>query len=248
MSRGEVWTARLVAVVIFVGIWEAGALFADSLLIPSFTETMVALTDITLVTGELWPALALSNLALIVAYPISVAISIPLGLAMARWGAVDRAVSPITAVGLALPIAPLIPVVLAAMGLGLAPRVFIIILFSWVFIATNVRAGVRAVDKSMVEMARSFGASERQVWQKILLPAAFPSVMTGLRTGLGRSFAGMIIVELIMLPVGIGAYMLDYRGTFQVDNLYAITIAVAIQGILLALLMQAFENRAQRWK
>lgn len=248
MSRKQTWLARLVALAIFVLLWELGARIGDSLLIPTFSETMVALFDITFVSGELWPALALSNTALIIAYPISVAISIPLGLAMARWAAVDRAFSPLTAVGLALPIAPLIPVVLVAMGLGLTPRVFIIILFSWVFIVTNVRAGVRAVDKSTVEMARSFGASERQVWQKILLPAAFPSVMTGLRTGLGRAFAGMIIVELIMLPIGIGAYMLDYRGTFQMDSLYAITIAVAIQGILLALLMQTLESRAQRWK
>ena len=57
------------------------------------------------------------------------------------------------ALSLALPIAPLIPVVLVAMGLGLSPRVFIIVLFSWVFIATNVRAGVRAVDQSLVEYA-----------------------------------------------------------------------------------------------
>ncbi|MBC3641023.1 ABC transporter permease subunit, partial [Klebsiella sp. Kps] len=76
----------------------------------------------------------------------------------------------------------------------------IIVLFAWVFIATNVRAGVRAVDPTLVEMAGAFGASESQLWRRVLVPGAFPAIMTGLRTGLGRAFAGMIIVELIMLP------------------------------------------------
>lgn len=248
LGRVEVWGVRITTIVVFALLWEVGARWADSILMPTFTEAMAALWEITVVTGELWPALATSNVALLIGYPIAVAIAVPLGLAMARWKPLDRAVGPIVALSLSLPIAPLIPVVLVAMGLGLSPRVFIIVLFSWVFITTNVRAGVRAVDQSLVEMAGSFGASESQLWRRVLIPAAFPAIMTGLRTGLGRAFAGMIIVELIMLPIGIGAHMLDYRGFFQADKLYAITIAVAVEGILLALLMQALERRSQRWK
>ncbi|MGO1562193.1 MAG: ABC transporter permease [Actinomycetaceae bacterium] len=248
LSRTESWAVRIATLVIFAVIWEVGARWTDSLLMPTFLEAMAGLWEIAFVTGEMWPALGRSNVALLIGYPIAVVIAVPLGLAMARWKAVDRAFGPITAVGLSLPIAPLIPVVLVAMGLGLPPRVFIIVLFSWVFITTNVRAGVRAVDPSLVEMAGSYGASESQLWRRVLVPGAFPAIMTGLRTGLGRAFAGMIIAELIMLPIGIGSLMLDYRGFFQADKLYALTIAVALEGIVLALVMQAFERRAQRWK
>lgn len=248
IGRTEVWGVRITTIVAFALLWELGARWTDSILMPGFLETMAALWEITVTTGELWPALWDSNVALLIGYPIAVVISVPLGLAMARWKPVDRALGPVVALSLALPIAPLIPVVLVAMGLGLSPRVFIIVLFSWVFITTNVRAGVRAVDQSLVEMAGSFGASESQLWRRVLIPAASPAIMTGLRTGLGRAFAGMVIVELIMLPIGIGAYMLDYRGFFQSDKLYAITIAVAVEGIVLALLMQALERRSQRWK
>jgi NitT/TauT family transport system permease protein len=248
LTRRETWVVRLATLVVFAGVWEIGARWADSLLMPTFLEAMAALWEIAFVTGEMWPALGRSNIALLIGYPIAVVISVPLGLAMARWKPIDRAFGPITAIGLALPIAPLIPVVLVAMGLGLSPRVFIIVLFAWVFITTNVRAGVRAVDPSLVEMAGSYGASESQLWRRVLTPAAFPAIMTGLRTGLGRAFAGMIIAELIMLPIGIGSLMLDYRGFFQADKLYALTIAVAIEGIVLALVMQAIERRVQRWK
>lgn len=244
----EVWGTRITTIVVFALLWEIIARAVDSILFPTFIETFLAFIEITFVTGELWPALATSNLALLIGYPTAVLIGVPLGLAMARWKPLDQAFGPITAVSLAIPVAPLIPVVLVAMGLGLVPRVFIIVLFSWVFITTNVRAGVRAVDGSLIEMAGSFGANEAQLWRKVLIPGAFPAIMTGLRTGLGRAFAGMIIVELIMLPVGIGAKMLDYRAYFDSDKLYAITIAVALEGIALALIMQALERRAQRWK
>lgn len=239
---------RLGAIAAFALFWEFGARAADSLLIPTFSDTMVGLYEIAFVSGELWPALGVSNLALVVGYLVAVAIAVPLGLAMARWQKVDRAISPITAASLALPVSPLIPIILIAFGLGLLPKVIVIVLFSWVYIVTNVRAGVRTVPKSLSEMATSFGASEAKVWRRILIPGALPAIFSGLRIGLSRAFAGMVIVELIMLPVGIGAAMLDYRGTFQADLLYATTIAVVLEAVLLATLMQAAERRLMKWK
>lgn len=239
---------RLIAFAIFAGLWQWGAISADSILIPTFTETMAALWKITVTSGEIWPALWTSNQPLIVGYLVSVVISVPLGLAMARWKALDKGLDPITAVALALPIAPLIPVVLVAMGMGMTPKIFIIVLFSWVFILTNVRAGTRRVDRSLIEMARSVGASERQVWTRILLPGAVPAVFAGLRIGLGRAFAGMIIVELIMLPMGIGALLLDYRGDFKAAELYATIIVVVIEAVLLAVVMQKLERDLIKWK
>ncbi|WP_341861801.1 ABC transporter permease subunit [Gymnodinialimonas sp. 57CJ19] len=248
LGLGGTIVSRVVAFIVFALLWEVSAKAADSILIPTFTETLAALYETMFLTGEIWPALWVSNIPLIMGYAIAIAISVPLGLMMARWKTVDRALSPITALALALPISPLIPIVLVALGFGLAPKVVIIVLFSWVFITTNVRAGARMVDKSLVEMARSLGASERQVWFRILIPGAIPAVFAGLRIGLGRAFAGMVIVELIMLPVGIGALLLDYRGDFEAALLYATTILVVIEAVALAILMQALERHLIRWK
>lgn len=248
LSLGGTIASRIIAFVVFALAWELGAIAADSILIPTFTETVVAFFETTFVTGEIWPALWVSNIPLVIGYAISVAISVPLGLAMARWKPLDQALSPVTAMALSLPIAPLIPIILVALGFGLAPKVVLIILFSWVYITTNVRAGTRMVDKALVEMARSMGASERQVWFRILIPGAIPAVFAGLRIGLGRAFAGMVIVELIMLPVGIGALLLDYRGDFEAALLYATTILVVIEAVALAVVMQALERHLIRWK
>jgi len=238
----------LLALAIFALAWQIGAEAADSILIPTFTETMVALYQTTFVTREVWGALWISNVPLILGFLIAAVVSVPLGLAMARWKALDRAMSPITALGLALPIGPLSPVILIALGLGLLSRTVVVFLFAWVFIVVNVRAGARRVDKSLVEMAQSYGASERQVWFRILIPGSIPAVFSALRIGLGRAFAGMVIVELVMLPIGIGALLLEYRGGFKAGLLYATTILVMLEAVVLALLMQAVERHLNRWR
>ncbi len=244
----KAWALRLIAFAIFAGIWQLAAIRADSILIPTFLETVRGFWELTFTTGELWPALGVSNLALVAGFLAAVAVSLPLGLAMARWRVVDDFFNPLVAVSLALPIAPLVPVILVAMGLGLLPKVVVIFLFSWVFIVTNVRAGVRTADKSLIDMARSYGASEATVWWRILIPSALPAIFSGLRVGLGRAFAGMVIVELIMLPVGIGALLLDFRGDFRADLLYATVIAVVIEAVLITVVMQFFEKRLSSWR
>lgn len=248
LSPLAVVLSRVGAFLVFATAWELGARAAGSILIPTFIGTAQGLFRTMFVTGEIWPALLASNIPLVIGYAVSVAISVPLGLAMARWKPIDRALNPITAIALSLPIAPLIPIVLVALGMSNLPKVVIIVLFSWVYIATNVRAGTRQVDRSLIEMARSFGASERQVWTRILIPGAIPAIFAGLRIGLGRAFAGMVIVELLMLPVGVGALLLDYRGEFKADLLFATTIVIVLEAVLLANVMQALERRLIRWK
>ncbi len=243
-ERLQIVGVRLLTFVIFAAAWQIFALRADSLLIPTFTETVRGFWQLAFITGELWPALATSNVALLVGYPVAVAVSVPLGLAMVRWRTIDDAVNPFIGISLAVPIAPFIPIIIIALGLGLLPRVLIVVLFAWAFIVINVRAGVRAVDRSLIEMARSFGANERLIWKKILIPGAWPAIMTGLRVGLGRSLAGMVIIELIMVAVGVGSLLLTYRGYFQADLVFAVVIAVMLEAGLLMFGMQALEDMA----
>ena len=170
-----------------------------NMLIPTFTETINGFIQLVFVTGRIWRPLYISNQALVLGYILSVAIAIPLGLAAGRVKWIDRILNPYIGVFLAIPIAPLIPIAITALGLGLASRVAIVFLFTFVFIAVNTRAGVRNVDPGLIEMAKSFGASERQIWHRIVIPGAVPAIFAGLRIGLGRAVAGMVIVELLLV-------------------------------------------------
>ena len=130
-------------------------------------------------------------------------------------------------------------------GLAYAPTYSVV--FTFVIIVVDTRAGVRSVDRSLIDMAKSFGASEASIWQRILLPGALPAIIAGLRVGLGRAFTGMVLAELLLVGVGVGRLMLKYRGSFDSDFLYATILVVVVEAIVCTLLLRALENRVLTW-
>lgn len=233
--------------IVFGVVWQLGAIRSESLLIPTFSETMAGLYQLVFVRGDLWMALYQSNQALVLGYLISVAIGVPFGLAMARAKWLENIAEPYTHMLLAMPTAPLIPLIMMALGLGLASRVVIVVLFTFIYITINTRAGVRNVDSSLIEMAKSFGASEVQTWRKILIPGAVPAILTGLRIGLGRAINGMVVAELLLVASGIGNLLLEFRAALEGGLLFATVFAVSLQAIVLLALMRTVEQQLAPW-
>ena len=229
------------------GLWEWGAESSTSLLIPSFSDTASAL--IALVSDrEVWAALAISNQSLVIGFAASVVIGIPLGLAMGRFRRVESFTDFYLGVLLVTPMAAIMPLLIMATGLGLASRAILVTLSSIVVVVANTRAGVRQVDPSLIEMARSFRASEGQLWRRILIPGSMPGIMAGLRLGLSQAVGAMIIVELLMVAVGIGALMLEFRGRFMADYLYASVLVVVAEALLLIISVDVLERRLAPWR
>lgn len=165
------WTYRLIVLIILGGAWEIAARSAKILLVPTFSGTVGGVVQL-LLDPHVWEAFFISNQALVLGFFIAVALGVPLGLAAARYRQVEGFVDPYLNILLVTPMAALIPILLMSLGIGLASRVFLVVVFSIPVIIVNSRAGVRQVDPSLIEMATSFGAGERQVWRKILLPGA----------------------------------------------------------------------------
>ena len=103
------------------------------------------------------------------------------GLAAARFRSIEGFIDPYLNILLVTPMAALIPLLIMSLGIGMASRIVLVFVFSVPVIIVNTRAGVRQVEAHLIEMAHSFGASERQVWRKVLLPGSLPAVMTGVR-------------------------------------------------------------------
>ncbi len=240
------WTYRLLTLAVIAVAWQIAAEMVGGLLIPSFTETIAALIGLFF-DPVLWDALWVSNQAMVVGFVISVAIGIPLGLAMGRFRAAERFSDVYLNILLVTPISTLIPLLVMSVGIGFTARVILVVFFTFIMIIVNSRAGVRQVDPSLIEMGRSFGASERQLWQRIILPGAMPAVMAGIRIGLSRAVQGMVIVELLMVSVGIGQLVLRYRGFFQADKLYAVIVVIVIEALILISLARWVERRLVPW-
>lgn len=242
----SVWTYRLIALLIFLAIWQIYAEFSGGLLIPTVPKTAAALLEL-LGSSELWSALYVSNQALVLGFGISVVVGVPVGVLLGRFPTAEKYTNVYLNILLVTPMAAIIPLLVMSVGFGLASRVILVTVFAIVMVIVNARAGVRQVDPSLIQMARSFGASEATIWRRILIPGALPAIMTGVRLGLGRAVTGMVIVELLMVSVALGRLILQYRGMFQAASLYAVIIVILAEALILITAVGWLERRFTPW-
>jgi NitT/TauT family transport system permease protein len=244
--RVQRWTLRLFSLCAFALGWELFANNLNSLLMPRFTETLAALVHL-LATPLLWEAVWVSNQAMVLGFVLAAVVGVASGLLMGRWRAAEKFLDPYLNILLVTPMSALIPILIMATGLGIVTRVLIVFTFAVVVITVNTRAGLKMIDASWIEMARSFGVTELQLWRKVLLRGAFPAIVTGLRLGLARAISGMIFVELLLLALGIGRLMLDFQGNFDSANLYATVFVVVAEAVVLMQIFGRLERRTARW-
>jgi NitT/TauT family transport system permease protein len=234
----------LVFLAILAAIWQVGAEAAGSILLPTFSQTVGAFADL-LVGGALWEPLARSNVTMFVGFFISAIVGVPLGLILGRRRLLDQAAAPWIAVLVVLPASALLPIIVMMIGFDIAGGVAVVILFALVYITVNTRAGIRSIEPHLVEMAYSYGAGEVDIWRYVLIPGALPAIATGLRIGLGRAFSGMVLAELLLFASGIGLLILQYRGQFAADHLFAVVLALLVEAVLLGFAMRWLERRVQ---
>jgi len=241
---------RLIALAVFGAIWQWYAVTHKSILVPTFTATMAALPGL-LTSEELWERMWVSNQALILGFAASCVIGIPIGVLLGRFRTAERFSNLYINILLVTPMAAIIPIILMSTGIrdgALLSRVILVILFTFVMLIVNSRAGVRQVDPSVIEMARCFGASELTIWRRVLLPGSIPAVMTGVRIGLGRAVTGMVIIELLLVAVGLGNLVQRYEARMQGDQLYALVIVIVVEALLLIQVARWLERKVAPWR
>ncbi|WP_188196199.1 ABC transporter permease [Nonomuraea sp. SYSU D8015] len=237
---------QLLTFAVFAAAWELYAREWGGLLIPTFIETVEATAEL-LGSAELWQAMYVSNQALVLGFGIAVVVGVPSGIVLGRFRTLERFADVYLNILLVTPMAAIIPLLVMSVGFGLTSRVILVTIFSIVMVVVNSRAGVRQVDPSLIEMARSFGASERQIWSRILLPGALPAIMTGIRLGVGRAVTGMVLVELLMVSTAMGGLILEYRGLFKAPLLYGTIVIILAEALLLISVARWCERRLTRW-
>ena len=107
--------------------------------------------------------------------------------------------------------------------------------------------GIQTVDPGLVEMAGAFGASERQLFLKVLLPGALPLTMAGLRLAIGHAVRGMITAEMLVALFGLGALLRTYGGRFDAERLFAVLLVVIGAALVCTYAVKAVERRMTRW-
>lgn len=250
--RGDAALARVgwtvLAVILPIGMW---ALISSAMhrpaVMPSPARTWRAFTSL-MASGDFWSRFGVSVETVAIGFAIVVGVGIPLGIAMGLSPTADRVFDPYVSFFLSAPLAPLVPLLIAAVGIGIWSAIIEVIAFAMPILVVNTADGVRDSPPSLVEMARSFQASRRQIMWNVRLPAALPSILAGLRLAAGRAVIGMIVAELIVANTGLGGLISNDGSTFNAPSLYATVAVVVLLGLLLVGLLQLANRRIVTWR
>ena len=240
-------TLRVLSLITVGLVWEAVGRTQNPHLLPPLSRVLTTWIEL-LLSGQLFQALGVSLQALVLGFLLSVLFGVPLGLLMGRYRRLESFLNIYMTALLTVPMISFIPFLVIAFGLGLHSRVWIVFLFAFVIIVINTTAGVRNVDPTFMEMARSFGAREGELFVKVVLPAALPMVMAGIRLGMGRAVLGMVTSEMILAVVGFGAMLMTFGASFNSPALFATLLTIILLSVALLALVQYVDRRLSPWR
>jgi ABC-type nitrate/sulfonate/bicarbonate transport system permease component len=199
-------------------------------------------------TGKLWAALYESLQPFVVGYTIAIIAGIPLGLVVGRFRTMDAALGIYITAGYAMPLVALVPLLILWLGLGFKVKVAVIFLMSVFPICINTWAGVKAVPKSLIEVGKSFVASDAVILRRIVLPATLPYIMAGIRLAVGRAVVAMVVAEFFTTISGLGAIIINSANNFDTATMFVPIVVLMVLAIGLNSLIGWFERRIAPWQ
>jgi NitT/TauT family transport system permease protein len=237
------------SIVAITAVWEllARTMMSNSVSIAAPTEIVaeyVALAE----TGELWRHVSMSGQEFVYGFLLAAATGIVIGLAMGTSPTVRDYLDPLISALYATPVIALGPLFILWMGIGIASKVAVVFILAVLPIVINTETGIRTVDPHFLETARAFSASRLQVFRKVMLPAALPLILTGVRLGLGRGLIGVVAAELFAAQAGLGYLVLASSQVFNPAGVFVGITALAIAGIVSMILLRRLERRLAPWR
>lgn len=247
--RQRRWTkalVRILSLVLVIGLWEIGGAQLDQSLFSTPSRIVVAAYKMIL-SGELWQFLAPSLLVMLYGFSIATVVGILLGLLLARYWVIDTATGFYITFLYSTPMVALIPLIVIWAGFDTAAKTIILFLFAFFPIVINTYQGVKNVSPELIEVGRAFRCSEGALWRHVVLPAALPFVVTGLRLALGRGLIGMVTADLYTAISGIGYLIVRTASTYQMDKMFVPIVTLGLLGVFLSWLLRLVEIKVAPW-
>jgi NitT/TauT family transport system permease protein len=198
-------------------------------------------------SGELMHDTLGSMYRVVVGFAIGAGLALPLGLAMGSSRIMYAWLNPLMQVLRPIPPIAYIPLAILWFGLGNAPALFLIALGAFFPVLMNTIAGVRQVDGIYIRAARNLGVDRKTMFIRVMLPAAVPYILTGMRIGIGTAFIVVIVSEMIAVNNGLGFRILEAREYFWSDKILAGMISIGLLGLGIDIGMNKLNNHLLRW-
>lgn len=247
------WGWRLFKPVLVIGLflafWELAPRFdlVDQIFLPPFS-TVVQRGDELIRNGQLWDNTSASLGRSLVGFAIAVACAVPAGVAIAWYKPVADFVNPLLELFRNTAALALLPVFILILGIGETSKVAIVVYAGFFPILLNTISGVRSVDPLLIKSAVSLGFSPLRLFQKVILPAAVPTIFTGIRMAASASLLVLIATEMAGARAGLGYLITAAQQNFQIPDMYVGIVAIAIVGLVYNAVLVAIERRLTRWR
>jgi NitT/TauT family transport system permease protein len=228
--------------------WElvSRLLVANALFLAAPSQIVYAIYQLT-ITGEMGRHVAISSIEFALGYVIAAVIGIGFGFGMASNARFKQALQPWISGFYATPTIALAPLFILWLGIGIWSKVLVVIFLVLFPVTINTEAGLRTTSERLIEMLKSFGASRSQIFFKVSLPSALPFILAGLKLGIGRGLIGVVVAELFGSRAGLGRLISQSADAFNMPELFAGVIVLAVAGIAMTAGFGWLEKRLVPW-
>jgi ABC-type nitrate/sulfonate/bicarbonate transport system permease component len=239
-----------IAVVLFLVVWElVGNVY--QLINPMFMSapSLIAKAGVELFrSGEIWNDLYVSGVEFAWGFALSVVVGTPFGIGIGWYKKMAYIFDPFINAMNATPRVALLPLIIIWLGIGILSKIGIIFIGAVFPLMINTRDGVKTTPITLVDAARSFGASQWQIFKSVVVPSTVPFVLTGLRLAVGRSLIGVFVGELYAATAGIGFMITVAGATFQTDKVFVGILIFIITGLVATDILDRIERRFDEWR
>jgi taurine transport system permease protein len=237
------------AVVLFFAAWQAVFLFVPFNPLFISKPSLIAAGLVDLVTsGDLFHDLAVSAVPFFIGLAAAVIVGVPLGIVMGWRPRVGYALDPLMTVFYASPLVALAPLVVIFFGVGVSGKaiiVFVLSVFPFIF---NAYAGVHAVDRLLINVVRSLGGGEWDLYRKVIFPSVLPYIVAGARIAVGRALIAVLVGEFFAASEGIGYAISQFGDLFAIDRMFGCILVVMVIAVVLTEGIRWAERAAFPWR
>lgn len=229
------------SLIVWAIVWEILGQFELVLLFPPFSQVVMALGDV-LTSSSFAEAIRVTLLSYVSGLGLAILVGIPLGFLMGLVPVADKMLNMWVNTFLAAPLSALVPIFMILFGLGTPTVIVTVFMFAVWIIVLDTRAGVQHITPSLLEMSRSFGAGRSERYKMILL-AALPEILAGIRLGMVRGVKGVVIGQLLVSIIGVGALFTLYQQNFLMAHFWALILLLFALALTLSGLVGKLEKR-----
>ena len=247
MGRDRYTLVRVAGLLAPLAAWEAASRFGllHSAFTPPFSRVLVRAL---VLPGEAFADYAVTGAEILVALLLSSVGGVALGVLLAQSEGLDALLGGFIWFVYASPIVAFTTLFVVVLGVGPAVPVCLGILSGIVYVIASTRDGVRQINPELVKVGRVFGAGRVELALRIVVPAAIPMIMAGLRVGVGRVLVGVIVGEFFAAGGGLGYLIVKYGNDLDMERVYATVLWIILASVLLNALFARVERAFVTWR